>query len=141
MFSYNTRFLIVDDFVTIRKVIRKTLKEMGYTNVQEAEDGQQALSLLQSSHSPAEEIQFIITDIHMPKVPGPELWTFCQKSPTAKNIPFLFVTTGDDHPEYLESLRSDYSNYIVKPFTQKNFKAKLEHIWTSISKSKNLKVS
>jgi two-component system chemotaxis response regulator CheY len=141
MFSYNTRFLIADDFITMRKVTRKALGDLGYTNVHEVEDGQQALALLQSPKTTKEEIQFVIADIHMPRLEGPELWANLQKSQSTKNIPFLFLTAGDDNSFYLKDLKTDYSDYLVKPFTQKSFKTKLECIWNSIANSKNLKAS
>ena len=141
MFPKNTHFLIVDDFVTMRKVTRKTLADLGFSNVHEAEDGSRALALLKAAASTTEPFQFVIADMHMPSLEGPELWRACKDTSIICELPYLFLSTGVDSTTVLHGLKSSSSDYIIKPFTPKHLNDKLKEMWDAIQLTKNLRAS
>ena len=106
------RFLVVDDSPTMRRIVINALKNIGYTDIVEAEDGKDALAKLY-----AERIDFIITDWNMPNMGGLELTKAVRSDPNFANIPILMVTTRAMKEDVLEALQARVNNYIVKPFT------------------------
>jgi len=117
------RFLVVDDSPTMRRIVINALKNIGYTDIVEAEDGKDALAKLY-----AERIDFIITDWNMPNMGGLELTKAVRSDPNFANIPILMVTTSAMKEDVLEALQARVNNYIVKPFTPQILKEKIEQI-------------
>jgi two-component system chemotaxis response regulator CheY len=117
------RFLVVDDSPTMRRIVINALKNIGYTEIVEAEDGKDALAKLY-----AEKIDFIITDWNMPNMSGLELTKAVRSDPNFANIPILMVTTRGMKEDVLEALQARVNNYIIKPFTPQILKEKIDQI-------------
>lgn len=111
------RVLVVDDFATMRKIIKNVLKQINMDNVVEAENGKHALSILKSDN-----IEFIISDWIMPEMTGIEFLRACKEDETIKNIPFVMVTAEAQKDSVLEAIKAGVDNYIVKPFTPEKLK-------------------
>ena len=107
------RFLVVDDFSTMRRIVRSLLKESGYTDVDEAEDGVVALKKLLSS-----KFDFVVCDINMPNMNGFQLLNEIKSNDLLKHIPVLMVTAEARKEDILLAAKSGAAGYIVKPFTK-----------------------
>jgi two-component system chemotaxis response regulator CheY len=125
--SPELKILIVDDFPTMRKIVRQVLRQLGYENVQEAEDGESALRILRQKG----DFQFVISDWNMPNVTGIELLKSVRSDPQLKGIPFLMVTAEADKENIVEAVKSGVSSYIVKPFNASTLKEKIEKIFAN----------
>jgi two-component system, chemotaxis family, chemotaxis protein CheY len=123
MSLYNMKILVVDDFSTMRRIVRNLLKEIGYAEVEEAEDGAIALQKLKSS-----KFEFVVSDINMPNMNGFELLRQVRADPALKDIPVLLVTAEAKKEDIINAAQCGASGYIVKPFT----KATLEEKFTKI---------
>jgi two-component system chemotaxis response regulator CheY len=121
-----TKFLIVDDFSTMRRIVRNLLKELGYTNADEAEDGVVALQKLESSPS---EFNFVVSDWNMPNMDGLTLLQKIRSSPHLKHLPVLMITAEAKKENIIAAAQSGASGYIVKPFTAATLAEKLEKIF------------
>ncbi len=121
------KFLVVDDSVTMRRIVANSLKSIGYENFVEAADGKEALSKLNSDES----INFVITDWNMPEVSGLELVKAIRSNEKTKSLPILMVTTRGLKEDILEALQAKVNNYIVKPFTPQILREKIEQILSS----------
>ena len=119
----NMRILVVDDFATMRKVIKNLLRQTGYQNVTEAEDGVVALKELRS-----QKIDFVISDWNMPNMTGIELLKAVRADSELSSLPFLMVTAESLKENVLEAVKAGVSNYIVKPFTAEVLSEKIEKI-------------
>jgi len=106
------KVLVVDDFSTMRKVIRNLLKQLGYENIVEAEDGVAALEVLRS-----QKIDFVISDWNMPNMSGLELLKQVRADGSLSKTPFLMVTAETLKDNVVEAVKAGVDNYIVKPFT------------------------
>lgn len=122
------KFLVVDDSVTMRRIVANSLKSIGYDNFVEAADGKEALSKLNSDDS----INFVITDWNMPEVSGLELVKAIRSNEKIQSIPILMVTTRGLKEDILEALQAKVNNYIVKPFTPQILREKIEQILASV---------
>lgn len=111
------KILVVDDFATMRKIIKNVLKRISIDNVVEAGNGKHALSVLRS-----DDIDLIISDWIMPEMTGVEFLRACKEDETIKNIPFVMVTVEAQKDSVLEAIKSGVDNYIVKPFTPEKLK-------------------
>jgi two-component system, chemotaxis family, chemotaxis protein CheY len=129
MSTENMRFLIVDDFSTMRRIIRNILKEIGYANADEAEDGQAALQKLRSS-----EFDFVVSDINMPNMNGFELLKSIRADETLKGLPVLMVTAEARKEDIVTAAQSGASGYIVKPFTKATLEEKVQKILLKLGK-------
>jgi len=116
--------LIVDDFATMRRIIKGVLKQLGFSNLIEAEDGEAALKELRK-----EKIGLIVSDWNMPNMTGLELLKAVRADSNLKGIPFLMVTAEGQKENVIQAVQAGVSNYIVKPFTPETFNAKLEKIF------------
>jgi len=116
--------LIVDDFATMRRIIKGVLKQLGFSNLIEAEDGESALKELRK-----EKIGLIVSDWNMPNMTGLDLLKAVRADSNLKNIPFLMVTAEGQKENVIQAVQAGVSNYIVKPFTPETFNAKLEKIF------------
>jgi two-component system chemotaxis response regulator CheY len=118
------KFLVVDDSVTMRRIIVNSLQRIGYEQTVEAGDGQEALGLFDSS------IQFIITDWNMPNMSGIDFARAVRARPDGKNIPILMVTTRSVREDILAAVEAGVNNYILKPFTPPVLKEKIDQVLT-----------
>jgi len=123
------RFLVVDDFSTMRRIVRNLLKELGYTNVEEAEDGAVALQKLQGS-----AFDFVVTDWNMPNMTGIELLEAIRASGTLKDLPVLMITAEAKKENIIAAAQAGASGYIVKPFTAATMAEKLGKIFEKMGK-------
>jgi len=117
------KFLIVDDFSTMRRIVRNLLKEIGYLNADEAEDGVAALAKLRS-----QPFDFVLSDINMPKMNGFELLTEIRADSALKTLPVLLITAEAKKEDIVTAAQGGASGYIVKPFTKATLEEKLAKI-------------
>jgi two-component system chemotaxis response regulator CheY len=117
------KILVVDDFATMRKVVRNLLKQVGYENIVEAEDGVTALKVLKS-----QKIDLIISDWNMPNMTGLELLKAVRADDELKATPFLMVTAEALQDNVIAAVKAGVSNYIVKPFTAEVLNEKIKKI-------------
>jgi two-component system chemotaxis response regulator CheY len=122
------KILIVDDFSTMRRIIKGLLHELGYNNVQEADDGNTALPLLKS-----ENFDFLITDWNMPGMPGIDLLRAVRGDAKLKSLPVLMVTAEAKREQIVEAAQAGINGYVVKPFTANTLKEKIDKIFERIS--------
>lgn len=118
------KILVVDDFSTMRRITKTILKQLGFENVVEAEDGKMALLQLHS-----ERFDFVVTDWNMPQMTGLELLKEIRKDPSLKHIPVLMVTAEALPQNIMAAVKAGVSNYIIKPFTPKTFGEKMSKIF------------
>jgi two-component system chemotaxis response regulator CheY len=117
------KFLIVDDFSTMRRIVRGLLKEMGCNNADEAEDGAAALSLMQSI-----KYDFVVSDINMPNMNGFDLLKAIKADENLRHIPVLMVTAEARKEDIVLAAQSGAAGYIVKPFTKATLEEKVQKI-------------
>jgi len=115
--------LVVDDFSTMRRIVVNLLKEKGITRTVEAEDGRQALGLLESK-----AVDFVISDWNMPNMTGVELLRAVRSDDTLRHLPFLLITAEARKENIVEAAQAGADGYIVKPFTAATLAEKLQHI-------------
>ena len=120
------RFLVVDDFSTMRRIIKNFLTDLGYNNVAEADDGKTALPILKAGN-----IDFLITDWNMPGMPGLELLREVRNDPATKKLPVLMVTAEAKREQIVEAAQAGVNGYVVKPFTAQTLKEKIDKILAS----------
>jgi len=123
MSNANLRFLIVDDFSTMRRIIRNLLKEVGYANADEAEDGAVALTKLRAGG-----FDFVVSDLNMPNMDGFELLHAIRGDAELKKLPVLLVTAEAKKEDIVTAAQAGASGYIVKPFTKATLEDKLNKI-------------
>jgi len=117
------RFLVVDDFSTMRRIVRNLLKESGYAEADEAEDGVVALGKLRAT-----KFDFVVSDINMPNMNGFQLLAEIKKDEKLKHIPVLMVTAEARKEDIVAAAQQGAAGYIVKPFTKATLEDKLNHI-------------
>lgn len=115
--------LVVDDFATMRRIIRNILRDLEFKKILEAEDGTAAVDILKT-----QKVDLIISDWNMPKMTGLELLKWVRSNEDTKDIPFLMVTAEAQKENVIEAVKAKVSNYIVKPFTAQTLAEKLEKI-------------
>lgn len=121
------KFLVVDDFSTMRRIVKTLLKELGFENVEEAEDGVAALSKLKGG-----SFQFVVTDWNMPNMNGLELLQAIRADAELKTLPVLMITAEAKKENIIAAAQSGASGYIVKPFTAATLDEKLKRIFEKI---------
>lgn len=117
------KILIVDDFSTMRRIVRSLLKEIGFPNAEEAEDGQAALAALKGS-----KFDFVVCDINMPNMNGFEFLKAVKADDALKHIPVLMVTAEARKEDIVQAAQSGAAGYIVKPFTKATLEEKIGKI-------------
>jgi two-component system, chemotaxis family, chemotaxis protein CheY len=123
----NMKFLVVDDFSTMRRIVRNLLKELGFTNVDEAEDGVIALSKLKSGG-----FEFVVSDWNMPNMTGIELLRAIRADPSLKHLPVMMVTAEAKKENIIEAAQAGANGYVVKPFTAATLEEKLNKIFEKL---------
>jgi two-component system chemotaxis response regulator CheY len=121
--SKDLRFLVVDDFSTMRRIIKNLLHDLGYSNVTEADDGATALPMLQAGG-----FDFLITDWNMPGMPGLELLKAVRADPKLAKMPVLMLTAEAKREQIVEAAQAGVNGYVIKPFTAITLKEKLDKI-------------
>jgi two-component system, chemotaxis family, chemotaxis protein CheY len=119
----NLNFLVVDDFSTMRRIIKNLLHDLGYANVTEAEDGNTALPLLKEGN-----FDFLITDWNMPGMPGLELLKNVRADARLGKMPVLMLTAEAKREQIVEAAQAGVSGYVIKPFTAATLKEKIDKI-------------
>jgi two-component system chemotaxis response regulator CheY len=122
--NMNMKVLVVDDFATMRKIVRNILKQIGFTNIVEADDGAHALSIIKE-----EKIDFVVTDWNMPNMTGLELLKNIRATDKAKDTPVLMVTAEGLADNVVDAVKAGVDNYVVKPFTAETVQQKIEQIF------------
>ena len=130
MSNENLKFLIVDDFSTMRRIVRNILKEIGFANAEEAEDGVSALSKLKGGN-----FNFVVSDINMPNMNGFELLKSIRADNELKGLPVLMVTAEARKEDIVSAAQWGASGYIVKPFTKATLEEKVQKILDKQAKS------
>jgi two-component system chemotaxis response regulator CheY len=125
----NMKILVVDDFSTMRRIVRNLLKELGFSNVHEAEDGVDALKKLR-----ADTFDFVVSDWNMPNMTGIELLREIRKDDALKHLPVLMVTAEAKKENIIEAAQAGASGYVVKPFTAVTLDEKLQKIFLTMQK-------
>ena len=126
--STEPRFLIVDDFSTMRRIVRNLLKEIGFNNAEEAEDGVVALNMLKAS-----KFDFVVSDINMPNMDGFALLKNVRADANLKSIPFLMVTAEAKKEDIVNAAQNGANGYIVKPFTKATLEEKVQKIMQKVA--------
>ena len=121
----NMKILVVDDFPTMRRIVKTLFRQNGFQNFVEAEDGAQAYETLKKTPG----IEFIVSDWNMPNMTGIEFLKAVRSDPKFKHLPFLMVTAEAEKENIIEAVKSGVSNYVVKPFTGQTLAEKLAKIW------------
>jgi len=124
----NMKILIVDDFSTMRRIIKNLLRDLGFTNTQEADDGQTALPMLKNG-----DFDFLVTDWNMPGMTGIELLHQVRADERLSSLPVLMVTAEAKRDQIVEAAQSGVNGYVVKPFTAQALKEKIEKIFERVS--------
>ena len=122
------RFLIVDDFSTMRRIVRGLLKEIGYSNADEAEDGSVALNMLRNN-----KFDFVVSDINMPVMTGFELLSAIKADNNLKHLPVLMVTAEARKEDIVRAAKDGAAGYIVKPFTKATLEEKVQKIMLKLA--------
>ena len=120
----NMKILVVDDMSTMRRIVKNIMKQLGFANVEEAENGQDALDKLR-----AESVGFVISDWNMPVMTGIDLLRAIRADVKLKAIPVLMVTAEAQKETLVEAIQAGVSNYIVKPFTAEVLQEKMNKIF------------
>lgn len=124
-FDTNLRVLVVEDSSTMRNIIVNALKDLEFTNITEAEDGNKALMILDS-----QEIDLVLCDWKMPSCSGIEVLEKVRARPEFKDLPFIMVTAESQKENVMEAIKKGVSNYIIKPFDREKLKKKIEQTLT-----------
>lgn len=123
----NMKILVVDDFSTMRRIIKNLLKDLGFSNIQEADDGSTALPMLQQG-----DFDFVVTDWNMPGMQGIDLLRAIRADVGLKHIPVLMVTAEAKKEQIVAAAQAGVNGYVIKPFTAATLKEKLAKIFERI---------
>ena len=118
------KILVVDDFSTMRRIIKNLLKDLGFSNIQEADDGSTALPMLQQG-----DFDFVVTDWNMPGMQGIDLLRAIRADDKLKHLPVLMVTAEAKKEQIVAAAQAGVTGYVVKPFTAATLKEKLDKIF------------
>lgn len=133
MFDPNTKFLVVDDSTTTRKMNKNSLAEIGFKNVIEAADGVEAFQMLLDLSQSPEPIDFIVSDWNMPNMHGIDFLRKCRAQDQFKKTPFIFITVESEPAQILEAGSAGVTEYLVKPYNSDVLKMKIENVYCKIN--------
>ncbi|MDD0853345.1 response regulator [Halobacteriovorax sp. GB3] len=125
----NMKILVVDDMATMRKIIKNMLGQIGFKNIQEADDGATAWPMIESAIQANEPFEFIVSDWNMPQMTGLELLKKVRATETTKKLPFLMITAEAEQGNVVIAVKAGVSNFIVKPFSAQVLKEKIDKIF------------
>lgn len=120
----NMNILVVDDFSTMRRIVKNLLSEIGFNNISEADDGKTALPILERGG-----IDFLVTDWNMPGMPGIDLLKAVRANPELSSLPVLMVTAEAKREQIMEAAQAGVNGYVVKPFTADTLKEKVDKVF------------
>jgi len=123
MANLKMKFLVVDDFSTMRRIVKNILKQLGYTNIDEAEDGVVALAKVRDGG-----VEFVVSDWNMPNMSGIEFLKEVRANAATKDLPFRMVTAEAEKENIMQAVGAGVSNYIVKPFTAETLREKIDKV-------------
>ena len=135
MFPPETRILVIDDMPSIRDMVRSQLRTMGFKNILDAADGEEALKALIQNKSAGTQIQLVISDWNMPKISGMDLLKQLRAKEEWVDLPFVLLTSESERDQVTEAVLAGVSQYIVKPFSAKIFEDKLKASWQKHNKA------
>jgi len=121
------KILVVDDMSTMRRIVRSIFKELGFTDIEEAENGSDALRKLRGAR-----FDLVVSDWNMPVMPGIELLRNIRADDALKHIPVLMVTAEAQKENLMEAIKAGVSNYVVKPFTADTIKQKMDKMFAGV---------
>jgi two-component system chemotaxis response regulator CheY len=128
MYDLSMKILVVDDFSTMRRIVKNLLRQLGYEHIEEAEDGAQAYSKLKNGG-----FGFVVSDWNMPNMDGLELLKKVRGDEELKDIPMLMVTAEAEKEKVVTAIQAGVNNYIVKPFTGEVLKEKMDKIFEKLN--------
>jgi two-component system chemotaxis response regulator CheY len=134
MFPPNTKFLVVDDYSTMRKIVKKILTDLGYTKIEEADDGKPALEKVNLALASGEPFGCIISDWNMPGMTGLDLLKAVRANPATKTTPVILATAEGDQANVVEAAKAGVSDYVVKPFTAVTLSEKMKRAYARHNK-------
>lgn len=123
------RILVVEDLLVMRRLIINTLKSIGYNDILQATNGEEALELI---INPDSKIEFVITDWLMPVMDGMTMVKFLRANPETKDLPIIMLTSMNDKESLIEAIKYQVNDYIIKPFTPKILQSKIENVMNRI---------
>lgn len=123
------KIIVVDDMATMRKIIKNMLTQIGFTNIQEADDGATAWPLINQAKENGEPFEFILSDWNMPQLSGLELLKKVRTTPELEKTPFLMITAESEQGNVVVAVKAGVSNFIVKPFSAQVLKEKIDKIF------------
>jgi len=123
------KILVVDDMATMRKIIINMLKQMGFTNIEEADDGEPAWDMVQKAIEANEPYEFILSDWNMPNMSGLDFLKKLRETPGQEKLPFLMITAEAEQGNVVIAVKAGVSNFIVKPFSASVLKEKIDKIF------------
>jgi two-component system chemotaxis response regulator CheY len=126
MFPPNTKFLVVDDYSTMRKIVKKILGDLGYSRIEEAEDGKPALEKVNLAMTANDPFGCVISDWNMPGMSGLDLLKGIRGNPATAKIPVILATAEGDQKNVVEAVKAGVDNYVVKPFTAATLAEKMK---------------
>jgi len=129
MFSEKTCILVVDDMMTMRQLVKAQLRAMGFTNVVDADNGENAFKLMMERHKAATPIELVLSDWNMPVMTGIDFLRKVRASAEYKSIPFMLITAEGESSQVMEAVKAGVSNYVVKPFTPAILQEKILAVW------------
>lgn len=129
--DFKMKILVVDDFSTMRRIVKNLLRQLGYENIEEAEDGAQAFSKLKNGG-----YGFVVSDWNMPNMDGLEMLKKVRSDPELKDLPILMVTAEAEKEKVITAIQAGVNNYIVKPFTGEILKEKMDKVFERLSAQK-----
>ncbi len=118
------KILVVDDFSTMRRIVKNLLNELGFTNIAEADDGKTALPILEKGG-----VDFLVTDWHMPCMPGIDLLKAVRADPALAGLPVLMVTAEAKREQIMQAAQAGVNGYVVKPFTADTLREKVDKVF------------
>ncbi|MDX9739887.1 MAG: chemotaxis response regulator CheY [Gammaproteobacteria bacterium] len=124
------KFLVVDDFSTMRRIVKNVLQELGYSRIEEADDGKTALPMLQAGN-----FDFLITDWNMPGMQGIDLLRAVRADGSLAKLPVLMLTAEAKREQIVEAAQAGVNGYVIKPFTAATLKEKLDKIFETLGMS------
>ena len=132
MFDPSTRILVVDDMMTMRKLVSKVCRDLGFTNITEAADGALGWEAIGAASPP---IGLVISDWNMPNCTGLDLLKRIRSDSRHKGLPFVMVTAESEKHQLIEAMKAGVSSYVIKPFTADGLKEKLEEVHKKVSQA------
>lgn len=134
MFPSNTRVLVVDDMMTMRAMVKNQVRSLGFTEILNAQNGQEALEIIKTQRKIGQPIQLVLSDWNMPVMTGIQLLRTLRESEDFKKIPFVLITAEGEEGQVKEAIELRVNQYIRKPFNPATVKEKLEIVWKQVAK-------